>query len=136
MAVLSDRDVRDVVNQLWSDGAEAIAVNNIRLTPTSAIRFAGEAVLVDFQPITAPYVIRAIGDANGLDTGFAASDIATRYQTLSAAGKITFNFDEEKSLSLPASAATTLQEATTPPTATASPSPTASPSGPTNGPTR
>jgi uncharacterized protein YlxW (UPF0749 family) len=134
VSVLSDRDVRDVVNQLWSDGAEAIAVNNIRLTPTSAIRFAGEAVLVDFQPITAPYVIRAIGDSNALDTGFAASDIATRYQTLSAAGKITFNFDEEKSLSLPASAATTLQQATTPPTATASPSPT--PAAPSSGPTR
>jgi uncharacterized protein YlxW (UPF0749 family) len=113
-AVLSDRDVRSVVNQLWSDGAEAISVNDIRLTPTSAIRFAGQAVLVDFQPITAPYVIRAIGAADELDTGFAASEVASRYQTLSAAGKITFTFVEEKSLNLPASAATTLDQAGVP----------------------
>ena len=56
--------MRSVVNELWSDGAEAIAVNGIRLTPTSAIRFAGDAVLVDFQPITSPYRIDAIGDAD------------------------------------------------------------------------
>jgi uncharacterized protein YlxW (UPF0749 family) len=134
VSTLSDRDVSSVVNQLWSDGAEAIAVNNVRLTPTSAIRFAGEAVLVDFQPITAPYVVRAIGDSDQLDTGFAASDVASRYQTLSAAGKITFTFDEEKSLSLPASAAATLQHATTPTTAsstTASPNVSATSATPT-----
>ena len=34
--ILIDRDVRSVVNQLWADGAEAISVNGIRLTPTSA----------------------------------------------------------------------------------------------------
>jgi len=114
VSALSDRDVRSVVNQLWIGGAEAMSVNNIRLTPTSAIRFAGEAVLVDFQPITAPYVIRAIGSADDLDTSFAASDVSSRYQTLSAAGKITFSFDEEKSLTLPASAAVSLDHATTP----------------------
>jgi uncharacterized protein YlxW (UPF0749 family) len=48
--ILSDRDVRSVVNELWHDGAEAVAVNGVRLTPDSAIRFAGDAVLVDFQP--------------------------------------------------------------------------------------
>jgi len=48
--ILTDRDVRSVVNELWADGAEAISVNEVRLTPTSAIRFAGEAVLVDFAP--------------------------------------------------------------------------------------
>ena len=67
--ILTDRDVRGVVNELWPDGAEAIAVNDVRLTPDRAIRFAGEAVLVDFQPITSPYMIGAIGDADELTTG-------------------------------------------------------------------
>ncbi|HSY15337.1 MAG TPA: DUF881 domain-containing protein [Jatrophihabitantaceae bacterium] len=102
--VLTDRDVSSVVNQLWADGAEAISVNGVRLTPTSAIRFAGEAVLVDFEPITSPYLIRAIGNADQLDTGFAASEVASRYQTLAAADGITFRFDEQKLLRLPASA--------------------------------
>ena len=77
--------MRSVVNELWHDGAEAISVNDVRLTPTTAIRFAGEAVLVDFQPITSPYTIRAIGDRHVLETGFVDSAVASRYQTLAGA---------------------------------------------------
>lgn len=100
--ILTDRDVRSVVNELWAAGAEAISVNGIRLTPTSAVRFAGEAVLVDFQPITSPYVIRAIGNPDGLITTFASSAVASRYQTLSSAVGIRFRFVEAKDLKLPA----------------------------------
>jgi uncharacterized protein YlxW (UPF0749 family) len=100
--IITDRDVRSVVNQLWLDGAEAISVNNIRLTPTAAIRFAGEAVLVDFQPISEPYVIRAVGNADAMETGFAASVVASRYQTLAGVDGITFSFAESRRLTLPA----------------------------------
>lgn len=101
--ILSDRDVRSVVNELWGDGAEAISVNGVRLTPTSAIRFAGQAVLVDFQPITSPYRIEAIGNADDLSVGFAESPVASRYQTLSGADRIGFTFTESEDLSLAAS---------------------------------
>jgi uncharacterized protein YlxW (UPF0749 family) len=104
--ILIDRDVRSVVNQLWADGAEAISVNGVRLTPTSAIRFAGDAVLVDFQPISSPYVIDAIGDSDLLATGFAASDVASRYQTLASAKGIGFSFSAKDKLSLSASPGT------------------------------
>jgi uncharacterized protein YlxW (UPF0749 family) len=109
--ILTDRDVRSVVNQLWSDGAEAVAVNGIRLTPLSAIRFAGQAVLVDLEPITSPYRIDAIGDADALDTGFAASSVASRYLTLQQADGIAFGFAEHTSLQLPAAAVPALRYA-------------------------
>ncbi len=102
--ILTDRDVRSVVNELWHDGAEAISVNDIRLTPTSAVRFAGEAVLVDFQPISSPYVVRAIGDSDRLAVAFADSAVASRYQTLSSAKGIGFRFDGSDDLQLPAAA--------------------------------
>lgn len=102
--ILTDRDVRSVVNQLWADGAEAISVNDVRLTPTSAIRFAGQVVLVDLVPITSPYTIRAIGPPDALATGFAASSVASRYQTLVSAEGIGFSFGEQHTLNLPASA--------------------------------
>jgi Uncharacterized protein conserved in bacteria len=102
--ILTDRDVRSVVNELWHDGAEAVSVNDIRLTPDSAIRFAGQAVLVDFQPINPPYRIRAIGDADGLATAFAASSVASRYQTLAGVEHIGFTFSESGHLTLPAGA--------------------------------
>jgi uncharacterized protein YlxW (UPF0749 family) len=110
--ILTDRDVRSVVNELWHDGAEAISVNDIRLTPTSAIRFAGDAVLVDFQPINSPYVIDAIGDSDRLAVAFADSGVASRYQTLSSAKGIGFRFDGSDDLSLPAAAGTVLRYAT------------------------
>jgi uncharacterized protein YlxW (UPF0749 family) len=127
--ILTDRDVRSVVNELWADGAEAISVNDVRLTPTSAIRFAGDAVLVDFAPITSPYTIRAIGNADDLATGFASSAVASRYQTLSGADGIGFAFTEHSHLKLPASAAVAPRYAhqvtpTPKPTPTATGSPT------------
>ena len=105
--ILTDRDIRSVVNELWHDGAEAIAVNGLRLTPTSAIRFAGQAVLVDFAPITSPYTIDAIGDSNVLVTSFADSEAASRYHTLASAEGIAFTWAEESKLRLPASTAST-----------------------------
>jgi uncharacterized protein YlxW (UPF0749 family) len=110
--ILIDRDVRSVVNELWADGAEAVAVNGIRLTPTSAIRFAGDAVLVDFSPIASPYVIDAIGQADHLDVAFASSDVASRYQTLASARGIGFSFGTQSKLELPAGAVTVPQYAT------------------------
>ena len=115
--------MRSVVNELWHDGAEAIAVNDIRLTPTSAIRFAGEAVLVDFLPITSPYTVRAVGNAGDLVTAFAQSDVASRYHTLVSADGIGFSFDEKKKLTLPAGTSVTPRFAQSP-----SPTPTVTPS--------
>ncbi|UQX90131.1 DUF881 domain-containing protein [Jatrophihabitans telluris] len=100
-AVIKDRDVRSVVNQLWASGAEAIAVNGIRITATSAIRFAGESILVDFQTINSPYVIEAIGDRNALDLGFADSAAARALKTTQAVYGIGFTFDTKSSLTLP-----------------------------------
>jgi uncharacterized protein YlxW (UPF0749 family) len=112
--ILTDRDVRSVVNELWSDGAEAISVNGIRLGSTSAVRFAGQVILVDFQPITSPYTVRAIGNADGLATGFASSQVASRYATQASANGIGFVFTEHRRLTLPASAAVTLRYARVP----------------------
>jgi uncharacterized protein YlxW (UPF0749 family) len=112
--ILTDRDVRSVVNELWHDGAEAISVNDVRLTPTSAIRFAGEAVLVDFQPITSPYRITAIGDADLLATTFAESAVASRYQTLTGVEGIGFSFADSTHLTLPASAPERVRYASVP----------------------
>ncbi|MGE5828734.1 MAG: DUF881 domain-containing protein [Micromonosporaceae bacterium] len=70
-----DRDLQNVVNGLWSSGAEAITLGGQRLTATSTIRAAGEAILVDFRPVTSPYEILAIGPA----------DLAQRFNRTSAA---------------------------------------------------
>lgn len=60
---VASSDLQIVVNGLWGVGAEAIAINGHRLTSTAAIRFAGQAIIVNFRPITPPYVITVLGDA-------------------------------------------------------------------------
>ena len=60
-AEVKDTDLQLASNALWSGGAEAIAINGQRLTATSTIRQAGEAILVDFRPVTSPYEVVAIG---------------------------------------------------------------------------
>jgi uncharacterized protein YlxW (UPF0749 family) len=61
LARIYDSDVQLLVNALWATGAESIAINNRRLTSTSAIRSAGDAILVNYQPLLPPYKIAAIG---------------------------------------------------------------------------
>lgn len=61
-----DRDLQDIVNALWREGASGIAINDERLTGTTAIRSAGEAILVNYQPLNRPYVITAVGGLQAL----------------------------------------------------------------------
>ncbi|GAC1443829.1 MAG: DUF881 domain-containing protein [Mycobacteriales bacterium] len=76
-----DRDLQDAVNALWAAGAEAIAINGLRLSAQTAIRSAGEAILVDYRPLSPPYTVRAIGDPGALEVGFADSAAGRRLAT-------------------------------------------------------
>jgi uncharacterized protein YlxW (UPF0749 family) len=65
-----DRDMQRVVNGLWASGAEAVSINGQRLTALSAIRAAGEAILVDNKPLVPPYTVLAVGDGSRLAARF------------------------------------------------------------------
>jgi uncharacterized protein YlxW (UPF0749 family) len=65
-----DRDMQRVVNGLWASGAEAVSINGQRLTALSAIRAAGDAILVDNKPLVPPYTVLAVGDGERLSTRF------------------------------------------------------------------
>ncbi|MET7683682.1 DUF881 domain-containing protein [Streptomyces sp. NPDC005423] len=65
-----DHDMQRVVNGLWAAGAEAVSINGQRLTALSAIRAAGNAILVDNKPLVPPYTVLAVGDGKRLSTTF------------------------------------------------------------------
>ena len=79
-----DRDLQDVVNALWAAGAEAIAVNGLRLTALTAIRSAGESILVDYRPLSPPYTVRAIGNPKVLEPSFVDGETGRRLATFSS----------------------------------------------------
>ncbi len=63
---LTDTDVQLIVNGLWLAGAEAVEIDGHRLTTTSAIRSAGEAITVNYRSVTEPVRITAIGNRDSL----------------------------------------------------------------------
>jgi len=128
-----DRDLQLVTNALWASGAEAIAINDQRLTATSTIRKAGGAILVDFRPVTSPYEIRAIGPRD-LGKRFEESAAAALMRRVVDVEHIGFDVHREKDLNLPAGTEPVLDYATRPrPSPTPSPSPTAASQSPSGG---
>jgi uncharacterized protein YlxW (UPF0749 family) len=108
---VQDGDLQLVVNALWASGAEAVAINGQRLGPTTAIRFAGEAVLVDFRPVANPYEISAIGDPDELRSRFLASPEVGALAVISESFGLRFEFAEEDELSVPAGGVPELRSA-------------------------
>lgn len=96
------RDLQIVTNALWRSGAEAISINGHRLTTTSAIRFAGAALLVDYRPLARPYVITAIGAPGTFVTAFVDGDGGSYLATLHASFNISVDVAAQKSLVVPA----------------------------------
>ena len=106
-----DGDLQLVVNALWAAGAEAVGINGQRLGPTTAIRFAGEAVLVDFRPVTNPYLVSAVGDPETLRGRFLASPEVGALAVISETYGLRFEFAQEDELSLPAGSPPELRSA-------------------------
>jgi uncharacterized protein YlxW (UPF0749 family) len=110
---VTDRDLQTIVNEVWASGAEAVAINGQRLTGLSAIRSAGDAVLVDFRPLNPPYVIEAVGDPDSLRTSFVGGFGGSYLQVLQGYG-ITYSVEDADRLQLPASAGVSLRYAAAP----------------------
>jgi uncharacterized protein YlxW (UPF0749 family) len=105
-----DVDLQGVVNALWAAGAEAIAVNGQRLTATSTIRAAGDAVLVDYRPVTSPYEVSAIGP-DDLERTFNHTAAAASIADLASQYGLGFTTRSANPLNLPAAPGSTLRYA-------------------------
>jgi uncharacterized protein YlxW (UPF0749 family) len=75
-------DVQDVVNLLFAQGAEGVAVNGRRITPLTAFSgSAGQVVIDQGSPFTSPIQIVAVGDRNRM---FAALDDSSALPSIRA----------------------------------------------------
>lgn len=106
-----DRDLQEVVNALWASGAEAVAVGDVRLTSTTAIRTAGQTILVDFRPLTSPYTVVALGEPGRLQRGLAAAPVARRLRALRDAYRVGFTTSRLGEATLPAATVTVPRQA-------------------------
>lgn len=96
-----DVDLQQLVNGLWTAGAEAVSVNGHRLTSLTAIRGAGTAITVDYSSLTPPYTVLAIGDASTMPARFAQSSGGQWMQQLVSNFDVRMTITTEDSLLLP-----------------------------------
>ncbi|MGH3344527.1 MAG: DUF881 domain-containing protein [Carbonactinosporaceae bacterium] len=113
-----DTDLQRLVNGLWVSGAEAIAINGQRLTSTSAIRAAGRAILVDYRPLSPPYVVRAIGDPETLEVRFVDGPAGQTLRALEDNFGVRFDVVPQEQLVLPGASGIDVRQAEPAPQAT------------------
>ena len=66
--IIHDEDIRVIINELSGAGAEAISLNDERIISTSEIRCAGPTVSVNNRRYSTPFVIKAIGNADTMES--------------------------------------------------------------------
>ncbi|MFJ5040247.1 DUF881 domain-containing protein [Streptomyces parvulus] len=108
---IRDRDMQRVVNGLWESGAEAVSINGQRLTALSAIRAAGDAILVDNRPLVPPYTVLAVGDGERLSTTFQDSADGLYLHALQENYGIRTAISAAEDLRLPAAPSVTVRTA-------------------------
>jgi uncharacterized protein YlxW (UPF0749 family) len=65
--VVTYQDIVGVVNELWAAGAEAVAVNDQRVTAVTGFSQVGGTVVVNLQRLGGPFTITALGDSGTLE---------------------------------------------------------------------
>ncbi|MFF0549190.1 DUF881 domain-containing protein [Streptomyces sp. NPDC004311] len=109
---LRDRDMQKIVNGLWQSGAEAVSINGQRLTELSAIRAAGDAILVDNRPLVPPYEVLAVGDKKRLGPAFQDSADGQYLHVLQESYGIRYTLTPQDEVRVPAASSLTVRTAT------------------------
>lgn len=78
--VVHQQDISAVLNALWSAGAEAVQMQDQRITATSAPRCVGNTLLLEGRTYSPPYVLTAIGDPAAMQAALAADPLVSLYK--------------------------------------------------------
>lgn len=78
--VVHQQDIDAVLNALWSAGAEAVQMQDQRITATSAPRCVGNTLLLNGRTYSPPYSITAIGDSAAMRDALTAAPLVRLYK--------------------------------------------------------
>ncbi|WP_051662922.1 DUF881 domain-containing protein [Alicyclobacillus macrosporangiidus] len=84
---IADQEIGLIVNQLFANGATAIAINGQRLVTTSSIRLVSSlggsvSLQVNTVPIVPPYVISAVGDVDRMMAVLTLNNVQAELATM------------------------------------------------------
>ncbi len=80
LLVVHQQDIQAFVNALWAGGAQAVSLQDQRLTSTTGIKCVGNTVVLQGVPYAPPYRIVAVGDIGSLQSALEGSDAVRRYR--------------------------------------------------------
>ena len=112
--LVHQQDVQAVVDALWAGGAEAMSIQDQRVTATTAVRCVGNVLQLQGHTYSPPYVIKAIGDQRSLSKALSDSpDIRTYLRYVDSVG-LGWSVTKETNLLMQAGVAFDLQYARVP----------------------
>lgn len=119
--VVHQQDLEAVINALWSGGAEALMIQDQRISATSSVRCVGNVLLLHGRHYSPPYRISAIGDPDHLTDSVMASRGVQVYLQYVDAIKLGWSLESHDELEMPAYRGSTRMEHVRVPVAYASP---------------
>lgn len=97
------KDVQDLVNLLFAQGAEGIAVNGHRITPLSYFSGSGGEVIVDQgPPLTAPIKVQAVGNRTRMEAALDNPSVLPDIRAREVQFQLQVSFSGSPNISLPA----------------------------------
>jgi len=100
--LVSGRDIRTLVEELWLAGAQALAVNDERITPATAIIDIGGSILVNSAYLAPPYQVKALGPPDLYDRLSGSAGFRDFVVARTRAFGIRLSFAEPSDLVIPA----------------------------------
>jgi uncharacterized protein YlxW (UPF0749 family) len=99
--VIHQQDLEAVLNTLWAAGAEAVAVQSVRLTSVTSVQCVGNVLLVGGRTFSPPYRIEAIGDPEKLVEALDSSPLLGPYRQAADELGLGWSVETSEGLRLP-----------------------------------
>lgn len=96
LLIVHQQDIQAVVNSMWQAGAEAITIQGQRIISTTGIKCAGNSVELQGIPYPQPYVIRAVGEVDALQSAIDLDPYLISYRSQAANPDISVGWDMEQ----------------------------------------
>jgi uncharacterized protein YlxW (UPF0749 family) len=100
--ILHDYDLRDMLNALWTAGAEAVSLNGERVVNNTSLYCVGTTILINSTRLSPPYEVHAIGDPAALQAALLGSPQMEKFNQRARIYDLPGKIDRQQDVTVPA----------------------------------
>ncbi|HEY1013618.1 MAG TPA: DUF881 domain-containing protein [Herpetosiphonaceae bacterium] len=100
--IIHQQQLVATVGVLWSSGAEAIAINDQRITDQTSIYCVGSTVIINQELLAPPFTVRAIGEPARLEQAIQASPLLGELWQRQQENGLVVSVRQQKQVQVPA----------------------------------